>query len=115
LWEDTGWIEMDEVLFGNRGVKKLKLFAEKIGWKEMVWEKGGWKGEEKRKGRRLIERLRGGGGYLLGWSEEEREELRRRERERMRKKRNLRAHVTSPNASEVTGAVRLTERMREDG
>jgi len=62
-WVGEGWIDMKEMLFGKRGVKKLREFVISIGWKEMVWVRGKWKGEERRKGRGVVERLRGCGGY----------------------------------------------------
>ena len=115
-WEGVGWIEMDKLLFGERGVKKLEKFGEMIGWKEREWEWGSWKGERARKGRILVEKMRGMGGYLLGMTEEEREEVRKEARERMRRKgRSKLVQGTTPIASVVTGASRLTKRMVEDG
>jgi len=114
-WVGDGWIDMRGMLFGKRGVDKLREFAEGIKWKEWQWERGKWKREELRKGKEIVERLRGCGGYRIGWSSEEREEVRRLNRERMRKKRGLLTQATTPNASVVTGAKRLSKRMVEDG
>ena len=115
IWEKMGWIEMDILLFGKRGVGKLIEFGERIEWEKRVWEWGGWKGEKAREGRRLVEKMRGMGGHFLGMSAEEREMIRKKERERMRKKNGLLAHGATPNTSVATGASRLTKRMVEDG
>ena len=114
-WVGEGWIDMEDMLFGERGVKKLRMFAEGIGWKEMMWERGKWKGEEKRKGLEVVERLRGCGGYRVGRSKEEWEAVKKAERERMRKRRGLLTQATTANATVVTGAKILTKRMKEDG
>jgi len=114
-WVGDGWIDMRDMLFGERGVKKLREFAESINWKERQWERGRWKGEEVRKGREIVERLKGCGGYRVGLSLEEREEVRRLNRGRMRDKRGLLTQATTSNASVVTGAKRLSKRMIEDG
>ena len=111
-----GWVEMDKILFGKRGVEKLVEFGKAIKWRERDWKWGSWKGERARKGRILVEKMRGMGGYLLGLSEEERERVRKEARDRMReKRRNLLVQGTTPNASVVTGASRLTKRMVESG
>ena len=64
-------------------VEKLLEFGKLIGWEERAWEWGKWKGEKARKGRRLVEKTRGMGGHFLGMTEEEREEIRKEERNRM--------------------------------
>ena len=116
VWEKMGWIEMDILLFGKRGVKKLIGFGRRREWEKRVWEWGGWKGERARESRRLVEKMRGMGGHLLGMTAEEREAIRKVERERMRKKKNgLLAHGAIPNTSVATGASRLTKRMGKDG
>ena len=114
-WVGEGWIDLREMLFGEREVRKLKESAEVIGWKEMVWKVGGWKGEELRKGREVVERLRGCEGFRIERSKEEIEVLRKWNRERVRKKRGLLTQVTTANATVVTGATRLSKRMMEDG
>lgn len=38
LWEGMGWVEMDVVLFGKRGVEKLLEFGKRMRWEERVWE-----------------------------------------------------------------------------
>ena len=73
------------------------------------------KGEELRKGKEIVERLRGCGGFRIERSEEEKEVLRKWNRERLRKKRGLLTQATTANATVVTGAKRLTKRMLEDG
>ena len=114
-WVGDGWVDMERMLFGRRGVKKLREFGKKIGWKDMVWGWGRWKGEELRKGREVVERLRGCGGMRLERSEEEKEALRKWDRERMRKRRGILAQATTTNAIVVTGAKRLTREMVKDG
>ena len=106
---------MDKLLFGERGTKKMEDFGRRIKWFEIDWKYEGYKGEEVRKGRKLVEKMKGMGGHLLGMTEEEREEVRKSERERMRKYRNLVTQATTPNTSVVTGTSRLTKRMKEDG
>ena len=62
----------------------------------------------------MVEKLRGMGGHFLGMTGEEREEIRRSERERMRKRRGLLVQGATPNISVATGASRLTKGMVED-
>ena len=77
-------------------------------------EWGNWKGEVARKERIMVEKLRGMGGHFLGMTNEEREEIRKSERERMRKRRGLLVQGATPNISVATGASRLTKGMVED-
>lgn len=80
---------MDKLLFGERGTKKMEEFGRKIKWYQIVWRNERYKGDKVRKGRRMVGRLKGIGGHLLGMTEEERECVRKRERERMRRYRSL--------------------------
>jgi len=61
-----GWIDRRDMLFGEKGLKKLREFAESINWNELQWEKERWKGEERRKGREVVERLKRCGN--LDWA-----------------------------------------------
>jgi len=47
---------MDRILFGEDRVKRLIVFAEKIGWIERRWKEVRWKGVEESRGRLLVER-----------------------------------------------------------
>ena len=38
MWERMGWVEMDVLLFGKRGVDKLVEFGKRIEWDKRVWE-----------------------------------------------------------------------------
>ena len=114
-WVGDGWIDMRWMLFTEKGVKKLREFAIEVGWKEMVWEWGGWKGEERRKGREVVEWLRGCGGIRLKRRKEELERIAKWNRERMKKRRGILTQATTATTTVVTGAKRLTREMVKDG
>jgi len=84
---NEGWVEMDRMLFGEDGLKRMLKFAEEIGWlkwkfkSEMVG-----KGEEK-EGELLKERKEGKGGWLRERSEGRRREILASARERAKKSR----------------------------
>ena len=84
--ENEGWIEMDRMLFGEDGVKRMLEFGRKVGWEKRKW--GRWKGKEKegRRGEIMKPRVEGRGGWLGERSEERRREI--REAARLRMKRN---------------------------
>ena len=70
-----GWIDMERMLFGEEGVKRLISFAKKIGWDKRKW--GGWKRGDESVGRgwKMRPRKEGGGGWLLERSERRRREI----------------------------------------
>jgi len=84
---NEGWVEMDRMLFGEEGVKRILKFAEEVRWikwkfkSELVG-----KGEE-REGELLKPREEGGGGWLRERSEKRRREILERARERAKKSR----------------------------
>ena len=89
-----GWIDVEWMLFSEEGVRMLKEFAERTGWREREWKKGRWKGEGER---RYECRLMPKEVDKAGWLGEVGEERRRRElslrRERKRRYRERRGRV----------------------
>jgi len=87
--EGEGWIEMDRILFGEEGVRRMLEFAVRVGWEKRKW--GRWKGrarkETGREGRLMRPRVEGRGGWLGERSEERRREIKEKAKLRMRKNR----------------------------
>jgi len=86
-----GWIEMERLLFSEEGVKRMVEFAKQIGWFEREWKEMKIGGEENRKGRRLVEKEIGGGGWMKDGSERRRLELLESAKLRMRRNRKRKA------------------------
>jgi len=70
-----GWIEMDRMLFGEEGVRRMLEFAVKIGWEKRKWGKWRGRGSEDRVGNIMRSRVEGGGGWLAERSERRRREI----------------------------------------
>ena len=99
-----GEVDMRKLLFGEDGVKRLKLFAERIGWKKWVWEKGRWKGEERREGREYLKKLKDIGGERRRQEERLLEKKSRWARESGRRRRLKLLHRGSSNANDPIGS-----------
>jgi len=70
-----GWIEIDRMLFGEEGVRRMVEFAVKIGWDKRKWKSWVGKGYEDRRGKLLNPRKEGGGGWLSERAERWRREI----------------------------------------
>ena len=59
-----GWIEMNRLLFSEEGVRRMVKFARRIGWFERQWKGMKIGNGENGKGKKLGERVIGGGGWM---------------------------------------------------
>jgi len=112
-----GWIEVDRLLFSEDGVKRMLKFARRIGWFEREWKEMKIGEGENEKGKRLVERVIGGGGWMKERSEKRRLKLLesaklRRRRNRAKKKRERELELGVEDVGELRGEERDVKKRR---
>jgi len=107
---NEGWVEMDRMLFGEEGVKRMLKFAEEIGWMKWKFKSEMVGGVEEKEGELLKERREGSGGWLRERSEARRREILKGARERAEKSRRKVKDMSLEDKELRKEAGRLRER-----
>ncbi|KAG0125188.1 hypothetical protein HOY82DRAFT_572275, partial [Tuber indicum] len=90
IWEKEGWVEMDRLLFGEEGTKRVIEFGRKTKWIERNRRIGRIADGEERKGMLIQTWRENWGGWRKERTEERRREMLRDARERMKRLRERR-------------------------